>query len=1023
MPKWTEEQAIAINKDKTNIIVSAGAGSGKTAVLTARVIRKLKDGVDINKLLILTFTNEAAGEMKDRIRTAIKDEPSLKEQLDFIDSAYITTFDSFALSILKKYHYILNVSKDISIIDSSIIEIKKREIIEDIFENLYKKEDELFLKLIGDFCTKDDKDIKELVLKISNKLDLKINKEEYLDSYIESFYNDNYIENLTNEYLSKIISIKDEIEDLYNEAQRHEEEKVRSEYEQELLPLINSSTYKEIKSNLNITLPRKVEAKETKKELKELIDNLKELTIYENIESIKKIYKSTKNYIKAIIYIIKELDKQIKEYKDKNNSYEFIDISKMAIKIVKENSEIRDEIKHYYNEIMVDEYQDTNDLQEIFINEIQNNNVYMVGDIKQSIYRFRNANPKIFKNKYDTYSNNEQGFKIDLTKNFRSREEVLSDINKIFEKIMDSFLGGAEYKQSHRMIFGNKTYEEENDESISNNIEIYNYDSKATHFSNEEVEAFIIAKDIKEKISSNYKVLDKETKKLRKAKYDDFCIIMDRSTSFDLYKKVFEYENIPLSIYKDEKLTTSYDILIIKNIIKLIIKIKQKEYDKEFRYLFTSLARSYLFEYDDNYIFNIFNNNDFYKTDIYEISNDIAKNLDNISTKQFINDIIAKYQIYQKIIKTNGIEGIIIRTIYLQKLISSLETLGYTPYDLIDYLEKMTTTDLDIKYKQNNKQEGSVKMMNIHKSKGLEFPICYYSGLYKKFNISDFNDRFMYDEKYGIITPYYSNGIGVLPQKQLAKDIYLKEEISEKIRLLYVAVTRAKEKMIFVGPLNSDVYNNEEIVNKKTRLKYRSFLDIVNTIKDDFDTNIKTIEDLSFVTKNYQMLKDIEINIEKTKPLPIKNITIDYQEEDRNRFSKINNKLLTKEELFVINKGNEMHYAFELTDFKNPNFNIKYGDYIKKFLEQDLLKNIQQASIYKEYEFIYVEQETNYHGIIDLMLVYKDHVDIIDYKLSNIDDPAYLKQLKGYKNYIENKTNKKVNTYLYSIEQHAFKEV
>lgn len=1023
MPKWTEEQALAINKDNTNIIVSAGAGSGKTAVLTARVIRKLKDGVDVNKLLVLTFTNEAAGEMKDRIRSAIKDEPSLKEQLDFIDSAYITTFDSFALSTLKKYHYVLNVSKDISIIDSSIIEIKKREIIEDIFENLYKKEDESFQKLISDFCIKDDKDIKELILKISNKLDLKIDKEEYLDSYIENFYSDNYIDNLIKEYIEKITSIKDEIENLYNEVQRYEEEKVRDEYEKELLSLINGETYEEIKNNLNITLPRKVEAKETKKELKELIDNLKELTIYETEESIKEIYKSTKDYIKVIIYIIKELDKQIKLYKDKNNSYEFIDISKMAIKIVKENSEIRDEIKYFYNEIMVDEYQDTNDLQEIFINEIQNNNVYMVGDIKQSIYRFRNANPEIFKNKYDAYSKNENGFKIDLTKNFRSREEVLSDINKIFDKIMDNFLGGAEYKQSHRMIFGNKTYEEENDTNISNNIEIYNYDSKATNFSNEEVEAFIIAKDIKEKINNNYTVLDKKTEKLRKAKYDDFCIIMDRSTSFDLYKKVFEYENIPLSIYKDEKLTTSYDILIIKNIIKLIIKIKQKEYDKEFRYLFTSIARSYLFECSDDYIFDIFKNNNFYKTDIYEISDNIAKNIDNISTKEFINEIITKYQIYQKIVKTNGIEGIIIRTLYLQKLVSSLESLGYTPYNLKDYLEEMTTTDLDIKYKQNNKQEGSVKIMNIHKSKGLEFPVCYYSGLYKKFNISDFNDRFMYDNKYGIITPYYKDGVGVLPGKQLAKDIYLKEEISEKIRLLYVAVTRAKEKMIFLGPLNNDIYNNENLVNNKTRLKYRSFLDIVNTIKDDFDTNIKNIEDLSFVTKDYQMFKDIDLNIEKIKPLPIKDIKIDYQEEEKSRFSKINNKLLTKEELYIINKGNELHYIFEVTNFKNPNYDIKYGNYIKRFLEHDLFKNIQEADIYKEYEFIYVEQDTNYHGIIDLMLVYKDHIDIIDYKLSNIDDPAYLKQLNGYKNYIENKTIKKVNTYLYSIEKDMFKEV
>ena len=183
MPKWTEEQALAIDKDNTNIIVSAGAGSGKTAVLTARVIRKLKDGIDINKLLVLTFTNEAAGEMKKRIRDAIKEEDSLKEQLDLIDSSYITTFDSFALSILKKYHYAIKASKNISIVDSSIIEIKKREFIEDIFEDLYQKQDESFLKLISDFCVKDDTDIKEKILKISNVLDLKLNKEEFLDTY------------------------------------------------------------------------------------------------------------------------------------------------------------------------------------------------------------------------------------------------------------------------------------------------------------------------------------------------------------------------------------------------------------------------------------------------------------------------------------------------------------------------------------------------------------------------------------------------------------------------------------------------------------------------------------------------------------------------------------------------------------------------------------------------------------------------------------------------------------------------
>ena len=1023
MTKWTDEQIVAINKDKTNIIVSAGAGSGKTAVLTARVIRKLKDGVDINKLLVLTFTNEAAGEMKKRIREAIKDEKSLKEQLDFIDSSYITTFDSFALSILKKYHYVLGMPKNISIVDSSIIKIKKREILEDIFEQLYTEKNEHFLKLISDFCVKDDKDIKEKILSISNNLDLKLNKKEYLDSYIENYYNDQYINNLLTSYTNKIISIKDEIEQIYDDVLRGEDESVRNSYTECMSNLINSTSYIEIKNSLNITLPRKVGLKEKKQEIKDLVDQLKTLTIYDSEEEIVHLYKSSKIYVEAIINIIEKLDIEIMKYKEKNNSYEFIDISKMAIEIVKNNKNICNEIKSFYNEIMVDEYQDTNDLQEEFISYIANNNVYMVGDIKQSIYRFRNANPLIFKNKYDDYSKNHNGFKIDLTNNFRSREEVVLNINTIFDKIMNNFLGGAEYKESHRMGFGNKVYKEQNDENISNFLEFYNYDPKASKFSNEEIEAFIIAKDIKNKIKNGYSVLDKKTQKLRKANFNDFCIIMDRGTSFDLYKSVFEYENIPLSIYRDEKLTTSYDILIIKNIIKLIIKIKRKEYDQEFRYLFTSLARSYLFECSDNEIFNVFKDNSFYSTDIFKIASSIANRIDELSIIEFINTVLEEFSFYKKIVKTHGINPIIIRTLYLKRMAKSLEDLGYTSYGLGDYLEEMVNSDLDIKYKLNNKDEDSVRIMNIHKSKGLEFPICYYSGLYKKFNISEFNDRFMFDDTYGIITPYYKDGIGVLPQKILAKDIYIKEEISEQIRLLYVAVTRAKEKMIFVGPINSDVYNNEELVSDKIRLKYRSFLDIVNTIKDEFDSYIKNIEDLSFLTKDYQKFKDIDINIEKVEALPIKNINIEYNTLTDNKFSKVNNNLLTKEELEVINKGLDIHYAFELTNLKNPNLDIKYGDYIKRFLENDLLKNIKDAKIYKEYEFMYKEGNDNYHGIIDLMLVYKDYIDIIDYKLSNIDDPNYIKQLNGYKQYIENKSGLKVNTYLYSIEKNEFKTV
>ena len=212
MPSWTNEQLQAINEDGKNIIVSAGAGSGKTAVLSERVIRKLNN-TDINKLLILTFTKEAANEMKERIRKKIKKNPDLKRQLDIIDSAYITTFDSYSLSLVKKYYYLLNISPNVGIIDSSIINIKKEEYIDEIFENYYEEKNPLFEKLIKDFCIKDDKEIKNYAIELNNKLDLKLNKEEYINNYIENNFN----EETLNKNIEKYINlIKEKIKEINN---------------------------------------------------------------------------------------------------------------------------------------------------------------------------------------------------------------------------------------------------------------------------------------------------------------------------------------------------------------------------------------------------------------------------------------------------------------------------------------------------------------------------------------------------------------------------------------------------------------------------------------------------------------------------------------------------------------------------------------------------------------------------------------------------------------------------------------
>ena len=1016
MPNWTKEQSDAINKDGTNIIVSAGAGSGKTAVLSERVLRKLKEGVNVNELLILTFTKAAAKEMKERIRKKIKKEPSLSAQLELIDSAYITTFDSYSLSVLKRYHYLLNLPKNIGITDSTLVQIKKEEILDNIFEELYEEKNEKFEEFISTFCTKDDKEIRNYLLNIYSKLELKTDKKEYLEKYINEYFNEEKIRNDINLFEKSILKKKEKIEENVKELSFLMDGKNYTKLLDSLSPLLNSENYRDVKINLSVSMPRMQklsdEEKELKEEINEGIKELKNICIYESTDEIYKSILSTKKYVECIIDILTLLNDRITKYKLENNMYEFNDVASLSIKILKEFPFAREEIKNSLNEIMIDEYQDTNNVQEEFISLISNNNVYMVGDIKQSIYRFRNANPYIFKNKYDNYKNNNGGIKIDLNKNFRSREEVLNNINDVFRIIMDDEIGGANYKESHEMVFGNLTYNNEGKLNQNNDFEIYNYeyDSKGL-FKKEEIEAFIIANDIKEKINNNYKIFDKDELIIRNAEYNDFVILMDKSSNFDLYKRIFEYLNVPLTIEKDESIIEEVILKVLKNLLILISKIYEKNLDVEFKYMFISVARSFLFEMSDEEIFDIFNNNSFKDNDLYIKAKSISEKLDYININSLIVEIIDTFEIYENISKIGNVNSNITILDYLLNSSTSFIDNNMDIYDFINYLKDLTTKGYDIKINRNSGESNSVKIMTIHKSKGLEYHICYYSGLYSKFNISDLNDKFIFDNKYGIISPYFDEGISNTIYKYLLKEDYIKEEISEKIRLFYVALTRAKEKMILVTDLNQG-----------KKIKYRSFKDIMLSVIDNFNDYITNIDiEKIDITKDYKKIKQTNYldYITKTdEKLDIKEILIENEELDEKSFSKKMTKLITKEENDSIKFGLDMHYALEVTDFINPNFD-NMDNFIKnkiiKFLDNDLLKNIKNAQIYKEYEFVYEEENEKYHGIIDLMLIYPDHIDIIDYKLKNIIDENYINQLNGYKKYIENKTKRHVNTYLYSI--------
>lgn len=1029
MPRWTKEQEEAIYTSGKNIIVSAGAGSGKTAVLSERVLHKIEEGTHVNELLILTFTRAAADEMKDRIRKKISGKEELKKELTLLNSSYITTFDSFALSVVKKYHYLLNITDNINITDESIVKIQNKKILDEIFERSYKNI--RFQELIKKYCIKTDKVLKENILSIALKIDGFIDPFGFIDNVYNNFFNENNVDNLLKTYESIINDLKKTIE--------LEIENMSLYFDSDYIEKVNDAVYNILNADIDElhlystvklpTVPRgsSEEAKASKDSLKKACDKLLSYGNYGTINDIKNDIYSTKDTVLTILEIIKEFLLEIEKYKKENDIYTFNDISKLSIKILKENENIREELKGSFKEIMIDEYQDTNDVQETFIGMISNNNVYMVGDIKQSIYRFRGSNPEIFKEKYSNYSKDIGGYKIDLIKNFRSRSEVLDNINKIFCLIMDYNLGSAEYSVSHQMVYGNTAYDTEKVNGFNYNFRVLEYlnKQKESGFSDIEVEIFTIAKDIKNKLDNNFQVFDKEDGKLRNATYNDFVIILDRSKYFDDFKKIFEYFDIPLTILKDGKLNSTTDILLIKNLVDFIIKIKEDVYDIDFKYDFISIARSFLYEYSDEYIFDIVTNNKIKETTIYNDLSTLSDKLNSYTSSLLFNDILDVTNFYNKLNKVGDYEEVNVRLKTINSLSSSLSSLGLSIMDFRDYLTDIIENDEDIKYATYTKEGNSVKILTIHKSKGLEYPICYFADLDHEFNTSELKDKFIVDKKYGLIVPSNLEEIDNSLLKEMYKYDFNREEVSEKIRLFYVALTRAREQMIIVLPdkeTRTLEKNNDGVIEEIRRLSFNKLSSFIYGIKNYLYSYFEQIDiEKLGLTKNYlypkkivqETLNNIKDNIN------VEEINIEDEVVEEKHFSKETNKIITKEENDLMKFGTKVHEIFELLDFRNIDLSLVDNKFIRnkveKFLSNDLLKNISNANIYKEYEFIYNKDNNEYHGIIDLMLEYDNHIDIIDYKLKGITDENYIKQLNGYKEYIEKISNKEVSTYLYSI--------
>jgi len=1006
---WTKDQERAINIRNKNVIVSAGAGSGKTAVLTERAFQIIKNHeAQVDELLILTFTKAAAHEMKERIIAALRKENyfSLADQ---VESANVTTFDAYALSLVKKYCYLLNLPSDISIIDESIMKIKEMEIVDEIFAYHYTQNDKEFQDFIKDFSSKSDADLRKYVINILHMADLKVDKEQFLTNKGQEVFQVAYIDKLLNTALSLF---KDEISECEKLLNGFEDLEVVEAFETKFKVMLEAGTYDDFAMLLNnFSLPR-FKLEENDKALKSLIveknirplkDLVKKLGMREDVVTLL----TDSKYQNAYHYLFtmaKELDDKLSKFKLEKNSFTFMDIAKMALDLVK-NPQVSQELKDNIKFIMVDEYQDTSDIQEALISALAHDNVFMVGDTKQSIYAFRNANCEIFQTKYENYKMHNGGEKIDLSCNFRSREEVVEDLNTMFSLLMNKKYGSVDYKIDHIASQGYRNYQENGQCSQDFHIEAMTYRNENTKLKNKEYEAHLIAEDIIRKVNEGYLVFDKNLQSLRPCTFKDFAILTDKKKTFDMFKKIFDTYQIPLKIYKDYSLISSKVGNFFIDALKVIKGIESPEMDVEFKHALVGLMRSFVYNMKDQEIYDTVINNKFKETQAYIDMKEVTKQKDKLPLSNLIQYLFSVTDIYNKLILLGDIKENELNVDRLYENAQNMEKLDYSFDDFLDYLVNIQENDIDIETNVDDEIENVVRLMSIHGSKGLEFPIIYFPLLTENFQKSGKeNSKFKTSSLYGLLLPsLYLNRESLV---KVLDDISKKSlQCSERMRLFYVALTRTKEKSILV-------INEEECKPIYALNHAHSFMDFINyyqTIATNKIVEHKSqLESLTLNIKQEEVKEEVHLNF--YAEMPITTIA-------QTKLAKASKSIDSSVAQSSLDFGSELHLLLELVDFNKPDTsfiaNSQYKKYIERVLALDVFKNLEHTSIFKEYAFVDDINQTK--GVIDLLLIDDNEIKIIDYKTKNIEDEAYHHQLKVYENYIKTKFSKPVTTYLLAI--------
>ncbi len=976
--KWTKEQKDAIYEKGSNILVAAAAGSGKTAVLVERIINKIiNENVDIDKLLVVTFTNAAASEMRQRVLDAIykkldedPENQKLLRQVTLLNKSSICTIDSFCLEVVRNNFYELeNLSPNFRIADTTEVELLKEEIIEELFERKYEEENTDFIKLINTYTSyRDDRPLKDLILKIYTYIQSNPFPKKWLNEKIEMFnleekLDENFAKTIWGRELIQDVedNLIDAISSLQVQAKKLACEPELERFYQTIVNdidmlnklknnLDNWDKAYEINQNIKFdTWPRQKVDLGLKDETKQVRDDVKKkiakvldkILIYDSKQANKDIY-DMYNILVKLKNIILEFDNEFSKAKRDRNIVDFNDIEHFALEILlsEENGKIQPSIvaKTYqekFEEVAIDEYQDSNLVQEYILNAVsRGNNIFTVGDVKQSIYRFRQARPELFLDKYNKYKrkqdlendinykhNNEytkkHNIKIQLFKNFRSRTNILEFTNIVFQDIMCEILGNIEYNEEEYLNLG-ADYSEinqdlkteidiinvaENEEEsfventvLNDNTE--NEEQEEERIENIELEARFVANRIKKLIDEKYQVWDKDKKEYRNIKYKDIVILL-RSTanSAPVYEK--EIINLDMPVFSDnsQEYLDSIEIQTIMSLLKIIDNPMQD-------IPLVTVLRSAIGRFTDDELVQIrlsdkYDN--FYTcmqkalidADV-ELKTKIEKFLNNIDNWRQEQEYLALDELIWKIYMDTSFYNYVglmpngaLRQANLKMLFQKAKQYESTNfkglYNFLNFIDKIRLSSGDLgSAKLIGENENVIRIMSIHKSKGLEFPVVFLSSTGKQFNLMDLNENILLHQEMGIGVKYIDYDMQVqydtLSKLAIRNKVFV-ETLSEEMRILYVALTRAKEKLIITGISKDYKKETEKMLEQIERYekrqnkihpilvkKYKKYLDWILLIYNYEKKYIKEIVNLNVykkqdVVNSFKQVVEDEIDI------------------------------------------------------------------------------------------------------------------------------------------------------------------